>query len=83
MEYMYKKWFKNQEKAAHEHAVIMQDETTVVLPFEISPMNYEGSFQLYYRPSNEMMVHLAQVYQQDALLMQLDGQLPGLSLIHI
>lgn len=82
MEYMYKKWFKNQEKAAHEHAVIMQDETTVVLPFEISPMNYEGSFQLYYRPSNEMMVHLAQVYQQDALLMQLDGQLPGIAKDH-
>lgn len=83
MEYFYKKWYKkwkNDEQGARDyHAALMQDETTVKLPFTISPMHSEDIFQLYYRPTNEMMVQMACIYQQDAALMMLDGQLPGIA----
>ena len=76
MEYFYKKWYKNwkndEQGARDYHAALMQDETTVKLPFTISPMHSEDIFQLYYRPTNEMMVQMACIYQQDAALMMLD-----------
>lgn len=82
MEYFYKKWYKNREQAEAYYEAVMQDETTVKLPFAISPLRYDGAFQLYYRPTNEMMLQMARVYEQNAVLMALDSQLPGIAKEH-
>lgn len=82
MEYFYKKWYKNREQAEAYYEAVMQDETTVKLPFAISPLRYDGAFQLYYRPSNEMMLQMTRVYEQNAVLMALDSQLPGIAKEH-
>lgn len=77
--YLYKKWYKDAKRAEQYHLAVMQDETTVTLPFEISPLRYDGHFQLYYRPTNNMLTSVEKVYQQDALLTRLDQALPGIA----
>lgn len=79
MDYIRKKWYIDRASVDAYYEQVMLDETTVKLPFRITLPHFHEERPLYYRPSNEMMLLVERIYQQDALLLQLDGSLPGIA----
>ena len=76
MGYLYKIWYQSADEAKATYRRYMQDGASVMLPFQIHPLNDDATYPLFYRASNEMLMKLEQIYRQDVTLCDLGGRLP-------
>ena len=81
MEYIYKKWYKLQNKSDSRavYEARFCGETTQKTGLFIHPMQQKDDFELYYLPTAEMMMKLETVFLQDKKLLHLGEGLPQIA----
>lgn len=78
MEYLYKEWYRARDKSVvdREYDARIKSASAVITDFEIHPMDSDSYFNLFYLPSNKMMLKLEKVYKNDRRLIELGERLP-------
>ena len=79
MDYLYKIWYKDSAYAQQQYHRNMEDTTTVMLPFNIHPLECEQVYPLYYRPTNELMLAMEAIYQMDQRIRAVADSLPTMA----
>lgn len=81
MEFIYKKWFKTNNK--HEidrfYQKRFQGESTIQTGLKIKPKNFPTPFELYYIPTNTILLKIETIYHNDTKLRAYDSFLPGIA----
>ena len=81
MDYIYKKWFKTNNK--HEidrfYQKRFQGESTIHTGLKIKPKNFPTPFELYYIPTNAILLKIETIYHNDTKLRAHDSFLPGIA----
>lgn len=81
MEFIYKKWFKTNNK--HEidrfYQKRFQGESTIHTGLKIKPKNFPTPFELYYIPTNAILLKIETIYHNDTKLRAYDSTLPSIA----
>ncbi|SDD05871.1 Fic family protein [Peptococcus niger] len=78
MEYLFKKWYKTEEKSGVEDLYLerFNSPVSVKTGLTILPMNSSETFELFYTPTNDMMLKIDEIFQNDTLMKFYDERLP-------
>lgn len=81
MDYIYKKWYQDNNQKTTEvlYEQRFHSETTVRTGLMIRPMKQSRVFELYYVPTNDMMLRIERIRENDWQLRLLSKQLPGVA----
>lgn len=81
MEFIYKKWYQTNNK--HEidrfYQKRFQGESTIQTGLKIKPKNFPTPFELYYIPTNAILLKIETIYHNDTKLRAYDSFLPGIA----
>ena len=81
MDYIYKKWYQTNNK--HEidrfYQKRFQGESTIQTGLKIKPKNFPTPFELYYIPTNAILLKIETIYHNDTKLRAYDSFLPGIA----
>lgn len=79
MEYLFKKWYKTEEKSKVKDLYLerFNNSTSVKTGLTIRSMNSSDElFELFYTPTNDMMLKIGEIFQNDMLMKFCDERLP-------
>ncbi len=81
MDYLFKKWYKMKEKKAVDAIYLARfnSSSSIKTGLYIHPMKYPEKFELFYILTNDMMLKIDQVYQNDRILDFYDSSLPDVA----
>jgi len=68
MQYFFKFYYQNRNRADTEYVKRLNAPSVVVLPLEIQPMDQTELFPLYYIPTNRMLEETGQIYKNNFLI---------------
>ena len=81
MEFIYKKWYQTNNK--HEidrfYQKRFQGESTIHTGLKIKPKNFPTPFELYYIPTNAILLKIEKIYHNDTKLRAYDSTLPSIA----
>lgn len=81
MDYIYKKWFKTNNKYEIDrfYQKRFQGESTIQTGLKIKPKNFPTPFELYYIPTNAILLKIETIYHNDTKLRAYDSFLPSIA----
>jgi len=81
MEFIYKKWYqaKDKQEINRLYHTRFQGESTIHTGLKIKPKNFPTPFELYYIPTNAILLKIETIYHNDTKLRAPDSFLPGIA----
>ena len=81
MDYFYKKWYKLNDDNKREslYNKRFNSESAIRLGLFIHPLDQSQNFELYYIPTNEMILKIDKIYFLDQILQSYSRMLPGVA----
>ena len=81
MDYIYKKWYqaKDKQEVNALYHTRFQGESTIHTGLKIKPKNFPTPFELYYIPTNAILLKIEKIYHNDTKLRTYDSTLPSIA----